>query len=253
MADPSGQPPSAPDPEPDPDPADRNPELLAGLATTRAIRRYTDDPDPRRRPARQHPVARVASAERIEPPAVPLPRAARRADRAVQARRRCSASRSDAAGTASEQPPTATPRRSTAAPSTRRRPAPRRRCSTSSTTSSSVPVVVLVCLERYRDPNAYEGGSVYPACAEPAARGAGARLRRCAHHVAPRGRGRTARAARDPGSRRPLGVHHARSAGGPPRSGRRRPIGELVYDGRWGTPAAWAVDPDGTRHTRWIR
>ena len=28
----------------------------------------------------------------------------------------------------------------------------------------SVPVVVLVCLERYRDANPYEGASVYPAC-----------------------------------------------------------------------------------------
>ncbi len=28
----------------------------------------------------------------------------------------------------------------------------------------SVPVVVLVCLERYRDPSPYEGASVYPAC-----------------------------------------------------------------------------------------
>jgi len=28
----------------------------------------------------------------------------------------------------------------------------------------AVPVVVLVCLERYRDPSPYEGASVYPAC-----------------------------------------------------------------------------------------
>ena len=28
----------------------------------------------------------------------------------------------------------------------------------------NVPVVVLVCLDRYRDPNPYEGASVYPAC-----------------------------------------------------------------------------------------
>ncbi len=30
---------------------------------------------------------------------------------------------------------------------------------------------------------------------------------------------------------------------------RRRPMRELVYDGAWGTDAAWAVDPPGTTFT----
>jgi nitroreductase len=30
---------------------------------------------------------------------------------------------------------------------------------------------------------------------------------------------------------------------------RRRPLAELVYEGRWGEPAPWAQDPPGTRHT----
>jgi nitroreductase len=30
---------------------------------------------------------------------------------------------------------------------------------------------------------------------------------------------------------------------------RRRPVQELVFDGRWGTPARWASEPEGTRHT----
>jgi hypothetical protein len=31
---------------------------------------------------------------------------------------------------------------------------------------------------------------------------------------------------------------------------RRRPLTEMVYENRWGQPAAWAVDPEGTRHTQ---
>jgi nitroreductase len=30
---------------------------------------------------------------------------------------------------------------------------------------------------------------------------------------------------------------------------RRRPLGELVHEDRWGQPAPWAVDPEGTRFT----
>ena len=30
---------------------------------------------------------------------------------------------------------------------------------------------------------------------------------------------------------------------------RRRPVGELVFEGRWGQAAAWATEPPGTRHT----
>lgn len=31
---------------------------------------------------------------------------------------------------------------------------------------------------------------------------------------------------------------------------RRLPVGEVVYEGTWGTPATWAADPPGTRVTR---
>jgi hypothetical protein len=30
---------------------------------------------------------------------------------------------------------------------------------------------------------------------------------------------------------------------------RRRPLGELVFEDAWASPAAWAVDPPGTRFT----
>jgi nitroreductase len=39
---------------------------------------------------------------------------------------------------------------------------------------------------------------------------------------------------------RPVGSHGAN---------RRLPLPQLVYEGRWGEPAPWAVDPPGTRYT----
>ncbi len=114
----------------------------------------------------------------------------------------------------------------------------------------SIPVVVLACLERYRDPAATEGGSLFPAVQNLliAARVHGyggvitmwhgaveAELRAilsipdhvAIHAVVPLGR--------------PEGGH------GPVR---RRPLSEVVYEDGWGLPAAWAVDPPGTRHTQ---
>ena len=111
-----------------------------------------------------------------------------------------------------------------------------------------VPVVVLACLIRYRDPNPYEGSSVYPACQNlllaARALGYGGVLtgwhgavedelrdlleipeRVAVHATIPLGR--------------PLGHH------GPVR---RLPLVDVVFDGGWDAPAAWAVDPPGTRH-----
>jgi nitroreductase len=111
-----------------------------------------------------------------------------------------------------------------------------------------VPVVVLACLIRYRDPNPYEGSSVYPACQNLllAARALGyggvltgwhgpveEELRSlldipdgvAMHATIPLGR--------------PLGNH------GPVR---RLPLAEMIFDDGWGAPATWAVDPPGTRH-----
>jgi nitroreductase len=112
-----------------------------------------------------------------------------------------------------------------------------------------VPVLVLACLDRYRQPTPTEGASVYPACQNLllAARALGyggvltgwhqpveAELRALLdipEHV-------FVAAAITIG--RPVGGH------GPVR---RRPIAEVVYDDGWGRTAAWAVDPPGTRFT----
>ncbi len=116
-----------------------------------------------------------------------------------------------------------------------------------------VPVVVLVCLARYRDPNPYEGASVYPACQNLllAARALGYGGALTMWHLGVEGELRELLGIPDHVALsacitlgRPAGNH------GPVR---RRPLGDLVFDDRWGGPAHWAVDPEGTRHTEWRR
>lgn len=112
-----------------------------------------------------------------------------------------------------------------------------------------VPVVILVCLVRYRDPNPYEGASVYPACQNLllAARsmGYGGALTMWHHGV--EGELRSLLEIPDDVALsacitlgRPQGRH------GPVR---RRPISDVVFDDVWGANADWALDPSGSRHT----
>lgn len=111
------------------------------------------------------------------------------------------------------------------------------------------PVVILVCLERYRDANPYEGASVYPACQNLllAARALGYGGALTMWHLGVEAELRDALA---------IPPHVALSACitlGRPRGKhgpvRRRPIGELTFEDRWGTPAVWAVDPPDTSFT----
>jgi nitroreductase len=111
----------------------------------------------------------------------------------------------------------------------------------------ATPVVVLVCLDRYRAPTPYEGASVYPACQNLllAARALGYGGALTMWHLD------VERQLRDvldvPGHvalsacitlGRPAGRH------GPVR---RRPLSEITYDDRWGAEAAWAADGDARR------
>ena len=111
------------------------------------------------------------------------------------------------------------------------------------------PVVVLPCLVRYRDPNPTEGASIYPACQNLllAARALGyGGVMTTWHQLVedelrelagiPEGVGIAATIPLG----KPVGHH------GPVR---RRPLGELVYDDRWDAGASWAVDPAATRFT----
>lgn len=114
-----------------------------------------------------------------------------------------------------------------------------------------IPVVVLVGLVRYRDPSPYEGASVYPACQNlllaARALGYGGALTMWHQGVEQELRDLLSIPAEVALSAcitlgRPAGGH------GPVR---RRPVGDLVYDDEWGASAPWVHDPDGTRFTGW--
>jgi nitroreductase len=112
-----------------------------------------------------------------------------------------------------------------------------------------VPVVILACLDRYREPTPTEGASVYPACQNLllAARALGyggvlttwhglvedelRSILEIPKHVLVAA---TITLGRPEGSHGPV---------------RRRPLREFVYDDVWAAPAPWAIDPPGTRHT----
>ncbi len=112
-----------------------------------------------------------------------------------------------------------------------------------------VPVVVLACYGRHRAQNPSEGASVYPACQNLllAARALGYGGVMTMWHELVEPDLRAAVSLPDDvviGATiclgRPAGRH------GPVR---RRPVGELVFDDAWAEPAPWAHDPPGTRFT----
>jgi nitroreductase len=113
-----------------------------------------------------------------------------------------------------------------------------------------VPVLVLPCLVRYREPTAFEGASVFPAMQNLllAARALGYGGALTGFHFmvedelrellgVPEGvlMAGTITLGRPEGSHGPV---------------RRRPLGELVYGESWGETPPWAVDPPGTQHTQ---
>ena len=112
-----------------------------------------------------------------------------------------------------------------------------------------VPVLVLGCLVRYRAPNPNEGASVYPAVQNVllAARALGYGGVLTGFH-----------AFVDSELKELLGIPQdvfiaaSITLGKPAGSHgpvRRAPMEALVYGDAWGSPPAWAVDPPGTRHT----
>jgi nitroreductase len=116
-------------------------------------------------------------------------------------------------------------------------------------TYESVPVVILPCFVRYRHTNYSDGASVYPACQNLllAARALGYGGVMTSWQFAADAELRTLLDIPDDVEimatitlGRPEGKH------GPVR---RRPLPELVFGERWGEAPTWAVDPDGTRHT----
>jgi nitroreductase len=112
-----------------------------------------------------------------------------------------------------------------------------------------VPVLILPCMIRYRPPFEAEGASIYPACQN---------LLLAARALGYGGVMTIWNAFVDAELRALLGIPddvflaatitlgRPQGAHGPVR---RRPLDELVYFDQWGTPAPFAVDPPGTRHT----
>lgn len=112
-----------------------------------------------------------------------------------------------------------------------------------------VPALILPCLVRYREPNPMEGASVYPAVQNLllAARALGYGGVITGFHgmvdaelKALLGIPEEVFVAATVTLGRPQGSH------GPVR---RRPMSELVFGDTWGESPAWAVDPPGTRYT----
>jgi nitroreductase len=112
-----------------------------------------------------------------------------------------------------------------------------------------VPALILPCLVRYREPTSFEGASIYPAVQNLllAARALGYGGVITGFHggvhkelVELLELPEQAFIAATVTLGRPAGRH------GPVR---RRPLGELVFEESWGQSPSWAVDPPGTRHT----
>lgn len=114
----------------------------------------------------------------------------------------------------------------------------------------ATPVVVLACYGRHRAQDPSEGASIYPACQNLllAARALGHGGVMTMWHNLVEADLRAAVGLPDDivigatiALGRPVGGH------GPVR---RRPVGELVFDDAWGAPAAYVTDPPGTRFTQ---
>ena len=113
----------------------------------------------------------------------------------------------------------------------------------------ATPVVVLACLGRHRAAHLSEGASVYPACQNlllaARARGLGGVMTMW-HQAVEAELHQTLAIPDDIVIAATIPLGHPEGGHGPVR---RRPVGELVYEDRWEGRAAWAVDPPGTRFT----
>ncbi len=108
----------------------------------------------------------------------------------------------------------------------------------------SIPVVVLVCLDRYREPNPVEGASVYPACQNLllAARALGYGGALTMWHLGVEDELRELLDVPEDVALSAcitIGVPEGRH--GPLK---RKPVADVTFDDGWGAPAPWAREPD---------
>jgi nitroreductase len=219
--------------------------LLEGIATTRAIRRFTPEPIPDDALATMlFSATRAPSGSNRQPFRFLV---LRDGPRARQARRLIGEGARRAWGTKREVDRYATGSGTVAT-------SPKSRLAATMTQFvedfEGIPVVVLPCLERYRDPTPTEGASIYPACQNLllAARALGYGGVLTGWHAMVEPELRTLLdipehvfMAATIALGRPAGRH------GPVR---RRPLHELVFEDGWGESPAWAVDPPGTAFTQ---
>ncbi|HET6949035.1 MAG TPA: nitroreductase family protein [Acidimicrobiales bacterium] len=220
-------------------------DLLDGLATTRAIRRYRPDPVPEGDLAKilWH-ATRAPSGSNRQPARFLVLRDGPRAQKAkallAGAYRRAWGAKRDVHGF---------DRGSGAEPDS-----PKARAARAMQVFvdrfEETPVIVLACIRRWRQPHVSEGGSVYPAGQNLllAARGLGYGGVMSMWHAYVEADLRALLGIPDDvviAATVTLGVPEGRH--GPVR---RLPLGEVVYDDGWDEPAAWAVDPPDTRFTR---
>lgn len=218
------------------------PDLLSGMATTRAIRRFAPDPIPDDDLATiMWHATRAPSGTNRQPTRFVVLRDGERAAsvKAILGKgfRDGWAAKSASAGY--EQGSALDP----ASPKGRQRAAMQHLVDH----FEEVPVVVLACLVRYRDANPFEGASMYPACQNlllaARALGYGGVITGWHRTVEPQVRELLAIPEEVPIMAtiplgRPLGNH------GPVR---RLPLADVVFEDGWEQPAGWAVDPPDTR------
>jgi nitroreductase len=219
--------------------------LLEGMCTTRAIRRYRDEPIPP-----EHLRAILFAATRAPsgsnrqpfrfvvltdgPKAQEAKRLIGEAARRIWEGKRTNDGYDRGSGTVDDSPKARTAR-------TMQR---------YTDDFERVPVLVLPCLKRYREATSFEGASVFPACQNLllAARALGYGGVMTGFQFMVEDRLRPLLGIPDDVFMagtitlgRPEGGHGAV---------RRRPMAELIYEEGWEQPAPWAVDPPGTRFTQ---
>ncbi|HWE56255.1 MAG TPA: nitroreductase family protein [Acidimicrobiales bacterium] len=219
--------------------------LLEGLATTRAIRRYTDEPvPPEALRAMLFAASRAPSGSNRQPFRFIVltdgPKAVEAKRLIGESARRAWAGKREKDGYEQGSGSEAS--------------SPKARMARSMDEYverfESIPVVILPCYARYRrPPHLFDGSSLFPACQNLllAARalgyggvltgwhyGAEAELKELLGVPDDVFMAATITIGRPAGSHGPV---------------RRRPLSELVYADGWGDAPDWAVDPPGTRHT----
>jgi nitroreductase len=219
--------------------------LLDGLASTRAIRRYTDEPVSDEQLATiLWAATRAPSGSNRQPFRFLV---LRQGPRAVEARRILAAAARRMWGSKRE-----TDGYGEGSGAAENSPKARMALTMQHYTDhlGEAPVIVLAAMVRYREPTPFEGASVYPACQN---------LLLAARAIGLGGVLTQIQLLADEDLHAALGVPdevalHATITLGHPAGGhgpvRRRPMTELVFEDGWGQPAPWAIDPPGTRYTQ---